>query len=367
MNDEQLYQVALSLIPALDVTSIRELLNNFGSAEEVFKPSNIKEVSHLKQESRRAMLDGSLFKKAETELRRMQENRIKGRFVLDEDYPYRLRECGDAPIMLYSRGVNDLNAQKIVAIVGTRKATPWGKEATEILVKDLSRHLPDLLVVSGLAYGIDVIAHQTSLRCGLKTVGVLAHGLHEIYPPYHRKVAEEMLLNEGALLSEYPLGVPSMPYRFRERNRIIAGLCDACIVMESSLDGGSTITAKFAREYNRDILAYPGRTTDKYSSGCNELIKQRSAALIESADDVIKEMNWTSSVRRKARQQTLFAEISIPQKKILDLLRLGEILTADDLSRQTGHKVNEVLIHLLELEMMGFTECLPGGCYRRKA
>lgn len=367
MNDEQLYQVALSLIPSLEVNKIRVLLNNIGSAEDVFKPENIKDIPDLRLESRRAILDGSLLKMAEAELKLMRDNRIKGRFVLDDDYPYRLRECEDAPIMLYSRGVNDLNAKKIVAIVGTRKATPWGKESTEILVRDLAKHFPDLLVVSGLAFGIDVIAHQTALRYGLRTIGVLAHGLHEIYPPYHRRIAEEMLLSDGALLSEYSFGVPSLPYRFRERNRIIAGLCDACIVIESALNGGSTITARFARDYNRDILAYPGRTSDKFSSGCNELIKQRSAALVESADDVIQEMNWVSTNKRKARQQTLFAEIPVQQKIILDLLSVGEILTVNDLSIQTGLKVNEILIHLLELEMLGLTECLPGGCYRKKS
>jgi DNA processing protein len=366
MNDEQLYQVALSLIPKLPVKEIRVLLNKFGSAEDVFKKENVKELSDYYPDAKKALSNGSLLSAAENELKNMRENRIKGRFVLDEDYPYRLRECPDAPIMLYSRGVHELNAQKIVSVVGTRKATPLGKETTQLLLKDLAKHFPDILVVSGLAYGIDVIAHQTAMQNELQTIGVLAHGLQELYPRSHYRVAEEMLLKGGALISEYPWGTPSLSYRFRERNRIIAGMSDVCIVIESGINGGSLITADFAREYNRDVLAFPGRSIDKYSSGCNELIKRREAALVESALDVIREMNWISPIKRKARQQNLFAELPATQKMILDLLKIGEILHINDLSIQTDLKINELLVHLTELEMEGLVEPLPGGCFRRK-
>ena len=367
MNDEQLYQVALSFIPAVGVKDTRIILNNFGSAEAFFNKENLKEVPNLAIEAKKALLDGSLLSAAEKELNNMRENGIKGRFVLDENYPYRLRDCPDAPIMLYSRGVNDLDALKVIAIVGTRKATPLGKETTQLLIRDLAKHFPDALVVSGLAYGIDVISHQSAMLYGLKTIGVMAHGLHEVYPPSHRRIADEMVAKGGALLSEYTWGMPSLRYRFRERNRIIAGLCDVCIVIESAIDGGSLITAKFARDYNRDVLAFPGRTIDKYSSGCNEFIKQRSAALVESAEDVIREMNWTSPIKRKARQQNLFTELPAAQKMIIDILKVGEIMTVNDLSIQTNLRVNEVLSHMLELEMEGLTENLPGGRYRRKS
>lgn len=367
MNDDQLYQVALSLIPDLGVINIRELLNNFGSAEAVFNKNNLKQIPDLPSEARKALLNGSLLSAAEKELKSMGENGINGRFILAEDYPYRLRECLDAPIMLYSRGYCNLDALKVVSIVGTRKATPLGKETTQLLIRDLATHFPELLIVSGLAYGIDVISHQSAMENGLKTVGILAHGLHEIYPSSHRRIADEMVIKDGALLTEYPWGMPSLPYRFRERNRIIAGLSDVCIVIESALDGGSLITAKFAREYNRDVLAFPGRTVDKYSSGCNDLIKKRSAALIESAEDVIKEMNWVSPIKRKSRQQNLFSELPVQQKMILDVLKVGEILTVNDISIQTDLKVNEILSHLLELEMEGLTEGLPGGRFRRKS
>ena len=366
MNDEQLYQIAVSLIPAIGVKDLRILLNNVGSAETLFQKEIIKGIPGLASEAKKALLNGSLLTAAEKELKCMKDNNIKGRFVLDGDYPFRLRECADAPIMLYSRGINDLNALKVMAVVGTRKATPLGKESTQILLRDLSKNFPDLLIISGLAYGIDVIAHQSALRYGLKTVGVMAHGLQEVYPPSHRRIATEMLQRDGALVSEYPWGVPSKPYRFRERNRIIAGMSDACIVMESSLNGGSMITAGFARDYNRDVLAFPGRSLDMFSSGCNDLIKQRSGALIETADDVIKEMNWASPIKRKNVQQTLFSELPVEQKIVLDLLKVGEIMTANDLSIHTNLKINEVLIHLLELEMLGLSESLPGGCYRRK-
>jgi len=367
MNDEQLYQVALSLVPAVGIKDIRIILNNFGSAEAVFNKENLKEIPNLAVEAKNALLDGSLLSAAEKELKNMRDNGIKGRFVLDEDYPYRLRDCIDAPIMIYSRGINDLNALKVIAIVGTRKATPLGKETTQLLIRDLAKHFPEILVVSGLAYGIDVISHQSAMQYGLKTVGVMAHGLHEVYPPSHRRIADEMVRKDGALLSEYPWGMPSLPYRFRERNRIIAGLSDVCIVIESAIDGGSLITAKFARDYNRDVLAFPGRTVDKYSSGCNDFIKQRSAALVESADDVIREMNWISPLKRKAKQQNLFTELPAAQKMIIDVLKVGEILTINDLCIQTTLRVNEILSHMLELEMEGLTESLPGGCYRRKS
>lgn len=367
MNEEQLFQIALSLIPALGIKEIRKLLDNFGSAEAVFYKQNIKDIPNLIPEARKALLDGSLLSAAERELIYLRDNRIKGRFVLDEEYPSRLRECPDAPMMLYSRGINQLNVQKVVAIVGTRKATPLGKESTQLLLRDLSTQFPDMLIVSGLAYGIDVIAHQSAMQFGLKTVGVLAHGLHEIYPPSHRRIADEMVENGGALLSEYPWGIPSLPYRFRERNRIIAGLSDACIVMESALGGGSLITARFARDYDRDVLAYPGRCIDKLSSGCNEQIKQRSAALVECAGDVIREMNWSSPIKRKAKQQNLFVDLPETQKTILNLLKAGEFVTVNDLSIQMGLKVSEILSHMMELEMEGLTDCLPGGRYRRKS
>jgi DNA processing protein len=367
MNEEKLYQVALSLIPAMGVKEIRAILNNFGSAEAAFDKSTINQLSDLSTESKKALLNGSLLSAAERELKNMEENGIKGCFILDDEYPFRLRECIDAPIMLYSRGHCNLDVQKVVAVVGTRRATPLGKETALLLVRDLSKHFPDLLVVSGLAYGIDVIAHQAALKHNMKTIGVLAHGLHEVYPSSHRRIADEIVFKGGALLSEYPWGMPSLPYRFRERNRIIAGLSDVSIVIESAVDGGSLITAKFSRDYNRDVLAFPGRSIDKFSSGCNELIKNRSAALIESAEDVIREMNWITSIKRKTRQQNLFAVLTPPQQMILNLLKVGEILTVNDFSIQSSLKVNEVLGLLLELEMEGHIESLPGGCYRRKS
>ncbi len=367
MNDEQLYQVALSLIPGMGAKHIRVLLNNVGSAEAAFNKDTIKKIPDLPSDARKALLNGSLLSAAEKELKSMHENGIKGCFILAEDYPYRLRECLDAPIMLYSRGYCNLDAQKVVSIVGTRKATPLGRETAQLLIRDLSKHFPELLIVSGLAYGIDVISHQSAMEYGLKTVGVLAHGLHEIYPPSNRRIADEMVKKEGSLLSEYPWRTPSLAFRFRERNRIIAGLSDACIVIESATNGGSLITATFAREYNRDVLAFPGRAIDEFSSGCNELIKKRSAALIESAEDVIREMNWTSPIKRKTRQQNLFSELPSQQKMILDVLKLGEILTVNDISIQTDLKVNEILSHMLEMEMEGLTEGLPGGRFRRKS
>lgn len=367
MNDEQLYQIAFSQIPGLGVKNLKTLLNDVGSPEVVFDKQLIQEIPNLPTETKQALLNGSLLKAAEKELKIMDEKGIKAHFVLSKDYPYRLRECEDAPIVLYSRGYCNLDAVKVLAVVGTRRATPLGKESTQLLVKDLSTHFKDLLIVSGLAYGIDVISHQTALQNELKTVAVLAHGLQEIYPTPHRRIADEMVTKGGSILSEYPWGIPSRPFRFRERNRIIAGLCDACIVVESTIDGGSMITARFARDYNRDVMVFPGRNIDTLSSGCNDFIKQRSGALIESAADVIREMNWPLPKKRKVRQQMLFGELPPQQKKILDGLGVGHSLTIQELSIHTEMKVNELQSHLLELEMDGLIECLPGSCFRRRS
>lgn len=367
MNDEQFFQIAFSKIPGLGAKNLRTLLDDVGSPEVLFDKQLIQEIPNLPLETKQALLNGSLLKEAEKELKIMDEKGIKALFVLSDDYPYRLRECEDAPIVLYCYGNSNLNAAKMLAVVGTRRATPLGKESTQLLVKDLSMHFKDLLIVSGLAYGIDVISHQAAMQHGLKTIGVLAHGLQEVYPHSHRRIADEMVINGGTVLSEYPWGIPSLPYRFRERNRIIAGLCDACIVVESTIDGGSMITARFARDYNRDVMLFPGRNVDALSSGCNDFIKQRSGALIESAADVIREMNWPLPKGRKVRQQLLFAERAPLQKEILDGLGVGNSLTMQELATLTGLKVNELQSQLLDLEMDGLIECLPGCRFRRRS
>jgi len=367
MQDLRLFQVGLALMPKLSCAVKREILNNLGSVDAIFNRKGLDNIPNLPLEVRNAIISGSLLSEAEKELSIISDKGIRSRFLLDNDYPSRLRECPDAPIMLFSRGDCNLEALKVVSIVGTRHATPLGKETAQLLIKDLSRHFPEMLIISGLAYGVDAIAHQSAIGNGIKTVGVLAHGLNEIYPPAHRRIADEMVEKGGLLISEYSWKTPSLPYRFRERNRIIAGLSDVCIVIESATDGGSLITAKFARDYNRDVLAFPGRTVDKYSRGCNELIKKQYAGLVESAEDVIREMNWVSVVKRKARQQNLFHELPPQQKMILNILKIGEILTTNDIAVQTNLKVSEILAHLLELEMEGLTESLPGGCFRRKS
>jgi DNA processing protein len=365
-EEEELYRIAVSFVPGMRIDEIRTLLATLGSARAVFQKENLEQFPRLNPKSKSALLSGELLVKGESERKAMKENQISGKFILDSDYPEQLKDCPDAPIMLYVKGHCDLNANKILAVVGTRKATPLGKESTQMLIQELSRHVPDLLIVSGLAYGIDVIAHQSAMQHGLKTVGIMAHGLHEVYPPYHRKVAENMRSMGGALISEYAFGIPSLPYRFRERNRIIAGMSNACIVVESGLVGGSLKTAEYARDYNRDVMAFPGRNIDPFSSGCNKLIKQRSAALIESAEDVLKEMNWTSTLKPRVRQQSLFSDLKAEQKVLLELLDYGETLTENDLIVKTSFSVHEILTHLLEMEMSGLIERMPGGRYRKR-
>jgi DNA processing protein len=366
MENALFYQLALSFVPKLKKDDALKLLEYLGSAEAIFNDRMLKEVPDLNEKVLKGLLNSKPLQRAEQELKLILENKLHVQFILDKDYPFRLRECADAPLILYSKGVCDLNAKKVVSIVGTRRATPLGRDMTEILIRDLAKYYPDIVIVSGLAYGIDVISHQAALKYELRTAAVVAHGLQEIYPPAHRKIANEILSGEGIVLSELPWGSPSQACRFIQRNRIVAGLCDACIVMESAEEGGSLTTAKLAAGYDRAVMAYPGRPSDTYSKGCNQLIKNQTAALIESAEDVLKEMHWNRPRKRTNLQQVLFPELDPLLNKVYDLLIPGEKQSGNELSLEAGLKISETLSVLIQLEMVGLAESLPGGFFRRK-
>jgi len=307
-----------------------------------------------------------VLKRAEQEIEFILKNKILTTYFTDRDYPYRLKECPDSPIMIYSKGPCSLNDGKFVGIVGTRNATETGKENCKKLISDLARVLPNTVIVSGLAYGIDICAHKMALESGLPTIGVIGHGLDRMYPEVHRPVAVKMV-QDGALLTEYLSQTNPDKQNFVQRNRIIAGLCDAIVVVESGIKGGALITAEIANEYNRDVFAFPGRVTDEWSAGCNALIKNNKASLIESSDDILRFMNWEKQNSTKAPnvQTALFLDLSDEEKEIITTLRQNpDGIQFNELAIQLEKPISKTSSLLLDMEFKGLVKCLPGNVYR---
>ena len=347
----------------------RQLLEVLGDAEAVFveKPRLLEKVPGIGKTIATKERRDKALSLAEKELAFVEKNHIALYFLTDADYPKRLFECPDAPVLFYFKGNADLNAARVISVVGTRRATAYGQEQTEHLLNELSRSFPDLLVVSGLAYGIDICAHRSALKCQLPTVGVLAHGLDRIYPPVHRATAVEMLGN-GGLLTDFPSGIfPDRP-NFLSRNRIIAGLADATVVVESRETGGSLVTADLAISYSREVFTFPGRTYDLNSKGCNNLIRANKAALITSADDLIESLGWNTRYEKKAEsQQTeLFFAATPEQEKVLQLLKTEGETHINEIALRLSMPIQQLSTLLFELEMNGSVKTLPGNVYRLK-
>lgn len=284
----------------------------------------------------------------------------------DDTYPQRLRDCVDAPVVLFSLGNVDLNACHTVSIVGTRQNTAYGQDCVANLVRDLKMMVPDVVVFSGLAYGIDVCAHKAALENAAVTVGVVAHGLDTMYPACHRSIAAEMLTH-GGVISEYPSGTRCDRPNFLRRNRIVAGLGDCTVVAESKAHGGSLVTARIANDYGRDVFAFPGRVGDRSSEGCNALIRDNKAALLTSAVDIVEALGWQTAQRqveerRKGVQLEMFPDLSPDQQKLIEILKEGDCQTGT-LSVRSGLPINMVVAMLFELEMKGFVRPYAGGMY----
>ncbi len=364
MNDELLYRIALTQIPLIGAVTAKNLLSYCGSAEAVFRASRaqlMKVPGVGAQLADRISRYGSI-EAAEREWAYIEQHDIRVLCHTDHDYPRRLRQLHDGPFLLYYKGNADLNAARIVAIVGTRKPTPYGQNFCAQLVADLAAY--DVLVVSGLAYGIDVVAHRKCLEVGIPTVGVLAHGLDRIYPPAHQSVAQKMV-HYGGLLSEYPSGTRPERERFPIRNRIVAGMADAVVVVETARRGGSLITAQLAEGYNRDVFAVPGRIDDKHAQGCNYLIKTHRAALIESATDIAYIMNWQERSTHEGIQRQLFVSLSEEEQRVLAQLDTHAPLPVDVLSWRLNLSGSQLAALLLELEFKGLIRTLPGKRYVR--
>ena len=306
-------------------------------------------------------------KRAELEWKYMQEHQIRALTLNDDDYPQRLRECPDAPIILYYRGNTDLNQAKIICIVGTRKCTQYGQDLIRRFVSDLHVHCPKVLIVSGLAYGIDINAHRQALANGYPAIGVLAHGLDQIYPYRHRETAIQML-GHGGLLTEFMTQTNADKPNFVRRNRIVAGMSDACIVVESAAKGGGLITAENAQSYDRSVFAFPGAVGMAYSEGCNNLIRDNVAALISNADDFVYAMGWQDEAQRQRAtaegiERDLFPDLSEEETSIVAQLRSTNDLQLIILSVKSGIAIGRLTALLFQLEMKGIVKPLAGGMY----
>ncbi len=365
-SNEKLYQVALTLLPNVGSVLAKNVIAYCGSVEAVFKTSKgkLEKIPGIGKERADAIASADVLKEAEEELKFAEKYNITPLFFTDENYPQRLKTCADSPVLLYYKGNADLNAEKIVGIVGTRRASEYGKEITKKLVADLAAQ--NVLVVSGLAYGIDVAAHNAALENNLKTVGVLAHGLNTIYPQQHKSVAKKMV-EQGGLLTEYISTNEMHPSNFPSRNRIVAGMCDAIVVIESAIEGGAVITANLAHSYNRDVFAFPGKSTDKFSAGCNFLIKTFKAKMIEGADDLLLEMNWKTTAaeqKSKKQQRQLVLVLSNEEQRIFNLLNEKTELAIDSIVDETQMNSSVLAATLLEMEMNNIIVSLPGKRYK---
>jgi DNA processing protein len=364
MKDELLmHQIALRLLPDIGPVLAKNLISYCGGVQEIFhaRKSRLEKVPGIGPALATKILGHTVFERAAKEVDYIKKNNIATLFYFDAAYPERLKRCHDAPVMLFYKGAANLNAARIVSIVGTRNATPYGLAMTDKLVEDLAAM--HVIVVSGMAYGIDVCAHRAALKYDVPTVAVFGHGLDRVYPAVHQQTAEN-IVDKGGLLSEYLSATTVEKTNFPMRNRLVAGLADATIIMEASRRGGALITAELANSYNRDVFAFPGRTTDQYSQGCNGLIKQNKAVLIESAKDLEYIMGWeVKPLKKILPQQVLFIEHSHEENIILNLFSPGLALNIDFIIQASEYTAGKVAGILLNLEFQGYLKSLPGKMY----
>jgi len=351
------------MAPGIGHVGAKKLIDKYGSAELVFseKADLIQKLNRFKSKEKPDLNASQLLDQAAAELEFIDKHEIAALGIGDDNYPQRLKHCQDGPLVLYFKGDANLNPNRAISIVGSRKATVKGKQFCEKLIEDLAAHQPT--IISGLAFGIDICAHQAALELGLPTLAVLGSPLSQIYPQQHQKYAERMLEN-GGWISDYPSNAPLIPSNFAERNRIVAGMSDATIVIESKKKGGSMITAGLANDYNRDVFALPGRPDDELSSGCNHLIKSQQAALIESAKDIEYQLNWEKKSRKTVNQTALFQELNPEEKGMMKVLSNRNPIGIDEISLESGIPMSKTATILLGLELKGAVLSLPGKMYQ---
>lgn len=363
--------MALTRIPKLNFGQQRMLVETLGSATAVYENRHdildiIPDAIPALKENL-AMLDANIAR-CEEEMEWAEKVKVDCIGFFDNRYPSRLKECDDAPMMLYYRGTADLNKKRIVSMVGTRKITDYGRQMCEVFIRELAELCPEVIIMSGLAYGVDVQCHRQALQNELETVGVLAHGLDQIYPTLHRNTAKEML-EQGGLLTEFMSRTSIEKRYFVQRNRIVAGCSDATIVVESASRGGSLITAEIAQSYDREVFAFPGRMTDSQSAGCNMIIANNTAGLITGAEEFVKAMGWQDDKlqRRKLSegvQQEMFHDLTDEEQLIVETLRDKDRLQLNIISVSTGIPAGRLSGLLFNMEMNGIVRMIPGGMYR---
>lgn len=359
-----LSQIALTLTPGLGPTSIRRLVDIYPDEDIFALPhSELLSIFGSHRNIADAIINKSAFARAEQELRFIEQNNLRALFFTDPDFPRRLNqpETQDCPVLLYVQGQLDLNPERSLAVVGTRRATSYGRDTADHIVGQLKPL--NTTIVSGLAYGIDTAAHAAAVSHGLPTAAVLGHGLDIIYPSQNRRLAEQILAAGGALISEYPSGTAINPRNFPARNRIIAALADATVVVEASEKGGALITATIASGYCRDVFALPGRVTDTYSSGTNNLIATNKAIIIRSADDIVYHLGWPPLSQNENNQQSLFPTLAPQEQKLVDLLHKNCTLSLDQLASLSDMSMAKVASIIFNLEMQKMVRALPGRLY----
>ncbi|RPH28640.1 MAG: DNA-protecting protein DprA [Bacteroidales bacterium] len=355
------------MIPKIGSINAKKLIAYCGGIEAVFKQSKkaLLKIPGIGDCLASEITNQKVIGLAEKEIEFINKYGIKALFYLDPEYPERLRQCEDCPIVLFVKGKAEINfnREKFISIVGTRKATDYGKVVCEKLIAGLSEKGYNPIIVSGLAYGIDIIAHKSALKNQLQTLAVLGHGLDMIYPTAHRNIAKS-IVETGALLTDFPSNTTIDRNNFIKRNRIIAGLSDATIVIESGEQGGALITADLANSYSREVFAVPGNVGAKYSQGCNQLIKSNKAALIETPEDIEFFLGWEpASTQKQPKQITLFAELTVEEQIIVDYLKTVEQESIDLISIKTQIPVSKVSSLLLNLEFAGLVKTKPGKVF----
>jgi len=362
-SNELFYQIRLSLVSGIGPVKAKSLINHCGSASAVFqeKTATLATIPDIGPATIKALKEKEHTARAEKELHFIENHNVQALFFQDNNYPQRLKHCEDSPILLYYKGTGSLNRQRIISIVGTRRATPYGRQFCNELLQSLSSLQP--LIVSGLAFGVDIAAHRSAIDHKLPTVACVAHGLDKIYPPAHAATAIEMT-NNGGLLTEHLSG--TLPDRefFPMRNRIIAGMADCTVVIETNIKGGSIITAYLAHSYGREVFALPGRYNDASSQGCNDIIKKNIAAILTSPSDLSDYMGWeTEPQKNKSQQLPLFEELTDAEQSIMKLLMGQSKQSIDDLSVLSGLAISTLSSLLLNMEFKGLVKCLPGKYY----
>ena len=369
-NNETRNAIALTRVNYFNLAGLAQLYRQLGSATAVIEHRNdlrevLPDASPRLQEAMRNI--ETHLKVADAEMEYNLRNGIRALSLADDDYPQRLKNCDDAPLVLFYKGTANLNRARVINIVGTRHCTAYGQDLIRRFVSELKSLCPEVLIVSGLAYGVDINAHRQALANRLDTVGVLAHGLDYLYPTRHKQTADEML-TQGGLLTEFLTNTNADTLNFVRRNRIVAGISDACVLVESAAHGGGLITTSIARDYNRDVFAFPGPVGAPYSEGCNNLIRDHKAQLVSSAADFVHALGWETDLKRmqvtrQGIERQLFPQLSNEEQAVVQALEKQNDQAINQLSLTANIHISRLTVLLFQLEMKGLLKLLAGGCY----